>query len=258
MNTVREITYLSAPGQVSMADRWYEIASGEHFWIQRRFKVLERLAGDLLSGAQAIAEIGCGNGLLQRQVEDRYRKEVAGFDLNEAALKINVSRLSAVHCYDIYEKHPSLSHRFDIIFLFDVLEHISDEKSFLEALLFHLAPGGHIILNVPAGQWAFSAYDEAAGHVRRYSIATLRRAMASVNLDVVKWTYWGLPLVPVLALRKLWLLGRRNKGEIIDAGFAIGNRFVNELMGLLCRCEPIPQQLVGSSLMAVLRVEFRD
>ena len=52
MTPPREITYLSAPAVVSMADRWYDIASVDHFWIRRRFKVLQVLAGGLVSEAR--------------------------------------------------------------------------------------------------------------------------------------------------------------------------------------------------------------
>jgi SAM-dependent methyltransferase len=253
MTTVREITYLSAPAEVSMADQWYEIASIDHFWIRRRFKVLQLLAGDLISGARTIAEIGCGNGLVQRQIEDAYAKEVAGFDLNEAALKINVSCLSPIHCYDIFQRHATLRGRFDVIFLFDVLEHIADERGFLDALIYHLAPCGHLVLNVPAGQWAYSEYDQAAGHVRRYSIRTLRDAVAPTGLRIGKWTYWGLPLVPTLLVRKLWLKGKQGKDEIISAGFDSGSKTIDRLMGLLASCELTPQKLIGTSLMAVVQ-----
>jgi SAM-dependent methyltransferase len=253
MAPLREITYLSTPADVSMADRWYDIASVDHFWIRRRFKVLQVLAGGLISEARTIAEIGCGNGLVQRQVEDAYGKEVAGFDLNEAALKVNVSRLSAVNCYDIFQKQPTLRERFNVIFLFDVLEHIADERGFLGALLYHLAPGGHLILNVPAGQWAYSEYDQAAGHVRRYSIRTLRDAVEPTNLRIGNWTYWGLPLVPTVLLRKLWLMGRQGKDEIINAGFDSRSKTINRLMGLLASFELTPQKLIGTSLMAVMQ-----
>jgi hypothetical protein len=68
----RHIEYLSAPAEVSMADRWFEIASIDHFWVRRRFDVLRRLAGDWIANSRAMAEIGCGHGLLQRQIEDAY------------------------------------------------------------------------------------------------------------------------------------------------------------------------------------------
>ena len=235
-----------------MADRWFEISSTDHFWVQRRFEVLRRLTGDLITDAKQLAEIGCGHGLLQRQVEDTYGRDVAGFDLNEYALTQNVSRRSPVCCYDVFQMDLRLQSRFDVIVLFDVLEHISDEVRFLRALLFHLAPHGRIVLNVPAGQWAYSAYDEAVGHVRRYSIGALREAVGRNGLRVRKWTYWGLPLVPVLMLRKLWVMGKKNKKTVVSAGMDTRTPTVNGILGAVSRCEMIPNKLLGTSLMAIL------
>jgi len=253
----RKIEYLSAPAEVSMDDRWFEIASTEHFWIRRRFDVLQKLAGDVIVSSKEMAEIGCGHGLLQRQIEDAYGREVAGFDLNDYALKQNVSRRSAVFCYDVFQKDPALRSRFDVIFLADVLEHISDEDGFLSVILFHLAPEGKLVINVPAGQWAYSNYDQAVGHVRRYSIGTLGEAAGRSGLRVREWTYWGLPLIPTLAVRKLWLGGRRGGGQgIISSGFEPQSMAINRMLDLACRCEVIPQKLLGTSLTAVLeRIE---
>jgi len=250
----RGIQYLSQPAAVSMADSWFEIASLEHFWIRRRFEVLRRLATNTITSAKELAEVGCGHGLLQRQIEDEFAKSVIGFDLNDYALKQNVSRISTVCCYDIFQREPSLHQRFDVLFLFDVLEHLSDEQKFLDAVCFHLAPKGRLIVNVPAGQWAFSAYDVAAGHQRRYSTNTLTEAAKRNGLQVEDWTYWGLSLVPTLAIRKLWLLGKKGESQIISQGFDARNSTVNHAMALLSRCEPLPQKLLGTSLMATFRL----
>jgi SAM-dependent methyltransferase len=245
--------YLSPPAEVSMADRWFETATTDHFWVRRRFDVFRRLAGNLIPGARELAEVGCGHGLLQSQIEEVYGRQVTGFDLNEFALKQNLSRISTVCCYDIQQMDPPLRARFDLIFLFDVLEHIADEDRFLPALLFHLAPRGKLVVNVPAGQWAYSAYDRAAGHVRRYSIRSLRDTAKRNNLEITKWSYWGLPLVPILMLRKIWLLGMHDQSKIISAGFGSRTSAINELLGFICRCELIPQTFLGTSLMAVLQ-----
>jgi len=251
---LRNIEYLSTPAAVRMADQWFEIAAMDHFWIRRRFDVLRRLAGGLIPGAREMAEIGCGHGLLQRQIEEAYGREVTGFDLNEYALKQNLSRVSKVCCYDIYQKDAALRERFDLIFLFDVLEHITDEDRFFKTLMFHLAPGGKVVVNVPAGNWAYSAYDEAAGHVRRYSIGTLRAAAGRNDLEVTDWSYWGLPLVPALALRKVWLMGNHDQKKIISAGFDTRTPAINGMLRFLSRWEAIPQKFLGTSLMAVLVV----
>jgi 2-polyprenyl-3-methyl-5-hydroxy-6-metoxy-1,4-benzoquinol methylase len=252
-SATRNIEYLSPAAEVSMADSWFEIASIDHFWIRRRFEVLQQLAGGSISSAGEIAEVGCGHGLLQRQTEDAYGKEVAGFDLNEFALRQNISRRSRVCCYDIFQKNPALGAKFDLIFLFDVLEHISDEDGFLQAALFHLKPQGRLVINVPAGQWAFSSYDTAAGHVRRYSMRTLRERAARSGLKPAQWSYWGAPLVPVLLLRKLWLTGKRDEGKIITTGFDSRSSGMNRLLHLLSKCELIPQRFLGTSLMAVFQ-----
>jgi 2-polyprenyl-3-methyl-5-hydroxy-6-metoxy-1,4-benzoquinol methylase len=256
--TERKIEYLSQPAEVSMADRWFEIASMEHFWIRRRFEVLQQLAHEVLSGAQQMAEIGCGHGLLQRQIEDVCGRGVTGFDLNEYALKQNVSQRSRLCCYDIFQRDAQLKGRFDAIYLFDVLEHITDEDGFLRAALFHLMPGGRLVINVPAGQWAFSAYDVAAGHVRRYSIQKLRETAERNKLGIERWTYWGLPLVPTLLLRKLWLLGRHDQSAIITTGFDSRTTGINSAMAFLAKCEVIPQRLMGTSLMAVLQKQSQE
>lgn len=248
----RQIEYLSSPSAVSMADRWFEIASIDHFWVRRRFQVLQHLAGGLITESKEMAEIGCGHGLLQKQIEDRYGRTVAGFDLNEHALMHNVSRLSSVSCYDIFRKDARFQSSFDVIFLFDVIEHIPHEVAFLEALLVHLAPKGKLVLNVPAGEWLYSKYDEAVGHVRRYSIDTLREAAARSGFRVKQWTYWGLPLIPALIARKVWLIGRSDERQIVSAGMDSRTKTINSILEALSRCEVIPQKVLGTSLMAIL------
>lgn len=247
----RSIEYLSPPAPVSMTQYWFAIASLDHFWVQRRFAVLQKLVGPRIPAAREMAEVGCGHGLLQRQIEDAYAKEVWGSDLNEGALKQNVSRRSRLCCYDIFQRDAALREKFDLIFLFDVLEHISGESAFLQALLFHLAPEGSLIINVPAGQWAYSSYDVAAGHVRRYSIRTLQEVLSANGFVLSDWTYWGLPLIPSLLIRKLWLMGKSKESEIISAGFDSRSHSTNRLMAWLARLEWLPQKFLGTSLMAV-------
>ncbi len=163
-----------------------------------------------------------------------------------------MSRKSRVCCYNVCQQDRQFRAAFAVIFLFDVLEHIQEEDIFLKSALFHLAPGGSLLVNVPAGQWAHSAYDVAAGHVRRYSFQTLQDAASRVNLNVTRWTYWGLPLLPSLALRKLWLSGATDQSKIISTGFDSRGKSLNRLLHLLSRCERIPQKVAGTSLMAVL------
>lgn len=247
MNVQDRVTYLSPPMPVNMGDWWFEIATSDHFWIRRRFDVMQRLAGDAIQNCARAAEIGCGNGLLQKDIEDRYEKPVAGFELNELALQKNVSRRSPLYCYDIHLRHSELQSSFDLLFLFDVLEHIEDESGFLQSVKFHSSAGGFILINVPAHQALYSDYDRAAGHVRRYSAKQLANIGERNGLKLRKYTYWGLPLMPLLWVRKAMSLEKSNG----KAGFDTRSPAINSGLAMLARCEPVPQKLMGTSVMAL-------
>jgi SAM-dependent methyltransferase len=237
-----------------MADAWYELASIDHFWVRRRFTVLQALAAPLITASKAMAEIGCGHGIVQRQIELAFGRCVDGFDLNEFALRNTLSRLSRVCCYNIFDRLVSLRAAFDLMFLFDVLEHIDAEDDFLQAVLFHLRPGGYLIVNVPAGQWLFSNYDRAAGHLRRYSIGSLWEVAVRNHLVLRSCTYWGLPLIPLLLIRKLMLRGRSDPAQIIQSGFDMRGPVTNNALGSLSALEPIPQKALGTSVLAVFSI----
>jgi SAM-dependent methyltransferase len=66
--------------------------------------------------------------------------------------------------------------QFDAITYIDVLEHIADDAAELARAAAHLAPGGALIVLSPAFQWLYSPFDQAIGHVRRYTARTLRAA----------------------------------------------------------------------------------
>jgi hypothetical protein len=246
------IIFLSPPAPVSMHDCYYDIVGLDHFMVRRRLDVMVRLGHSLYKTARSAAEIGCGAGIVQRQIEDRYGIPVTGIDLNEVALKKNVSRLSTLYCYDIHQRLPELREKFDLIFLCDVLEHIENEIAFLECVSYHLAPDGALVINVPAGQIFYSEFDRVVGHFRRYTFSRLQNVSGSAGLKVKDWTYWGLSLTPLLAARKL-LAGIQKSDGLVDSGLIPpGGRIANELLLLLSRCEWIPQKSGGASLVAIL------
>jgi len=63
--------------------------------------------------------------------------------------------------------------RFDTILYIDVLEHIADDRAEIARAAAHLAPGGRLIVLVPAHPFLFSPFDAGIGHHRRYSRAAL-------------------------------------------------------------------------------------
>ncbi len=248
---MNQITYLSPALSVHMEDAWFEYATLNHFWIKRRFEVFRALWGKPeMSGH--IAEVGCGHGLVLHQLDQAFGVHADGYDLNESALKQIEPNGSRLFYYNLHDRAASLKQAYDIIFAFDVIEHLEDDKGFLESCLFHLKPGGRLMINVPANQSLYSHYDRVLGHQRRYDIGMLRTICANTGLNIEVWSYWGLMYIPILMLRQQMMKGVPDE-EVTKKGFAPQSPLSNSLLMLLGKMELLPNHLAGASLMAILK-----
>jgi SAM-dependent methyltransferase len=79
---------------------------------------------------------------------------------------------------------------------FDVLEHISDDESALAEQSRITAADGHVVAAVPADPRLWSAFDEAVGHVRRYTPGALGQLGSTVGLTVHASTHFFSYLWP--------------------------------------------------------------
>jgi SAM-dependent methyltransferase len=87
---------------------------------------------------------------------------------------------------------------------FDVLEHMEDEHGFLGEVRRCLAVDGRIYLTVPAGRWLWSDADVQAGHFRRYTVASLRRALERAGFRPLFLSKMFFPLpLPLFLSRSL-------------------------------------------------------
>ena len=248
---MNDIQYVSEPSEVSMADEWFEIADLEHFWIRRRFDVFQEMIGTL-GKEMKIADIGCGNGVIQKQLGELYGVQVDGFDLNEVALNASIAVGHNKYIYDVLEKRSEFSNKYDLIFLFDMLEHVEHPLEFIDAAAFMLKPKGILAINVPAIACLFSDYDTAAGHLRRYNKDMLDDLYERSNMSSENTKYWGLGLVPILLLRKIMLKFTKRE-KVIQDGFAPRYHWMNSLLYFLSRVDMKDGSLVGSSLMSLLK-----
>jgi SAM-dependent methyltransferase len=87
------------------------------------------------------------------------------------------------------EALPFADGAFDVVAAFDVVEHCEDDALAVSELARVLAPGGRMLLSVPAYQWAWSDHDVRAGHHRRYTRRRLERVVAGAGLSIARSTY---------------------------------------------------------------------
>ncbi len=237
---------------------WYDYAGMDHFWFQWRFAALDHMlqkAGIAFDSPFRALDIGCGTGILRDQIEGETKWVVDGADLNLGALRRAKAGRGEFFYYDILEGRKQFREAYDLITLFDVIEHIENPTPFLTASLNCLKPGGFLIVNVPALQSLFSEYDVAAGHVRRYDKATLAQEWGTLAVDILDTRYWGFSMLPILALRKLRFHLSRSKESILKRGFVAPNVFIHEGLKAMMRIEVglWKRPLLGTSVLMVVR-----
>lgn len=246
---------LSEVGENSFPEEWYEITTAEHFWVRWRFRaMLRQLRGLGLDTTRrlSVLEIGCAHGVVQDQLHRATDWRVDGCDTNRSSLARNTTTAGGVFLYDIFDRRPEMEAAYDVVVLYDVVEHIEEPVSFLEAAHWHLKPGGYVLVNVPALTSLYSRYDEAAGHYRRYDLAGMRTELEASGLTVHDVRYWGFSLLPLLALRKL-LISRETKTEaVIRFGFKPPSALVGGILDTLGALETklVERPFLGTSVMA--------
>lgn len=86
---------------------------------------------------------------------------------------------------------------YDLVALLDVLEHVEEDRASLAALGRKLAPGGRLLITVPAMPWLWSSHDEAHHHKRRYTRTGLGGTIAAAGLEVEQIGYFNALLFPL-------------------------------------------------------------
>ncbi len=176
-----------------------------HFWfVSRRrifFDLLDRALGTT-NQARRVLEIGCGAGGMLGPLQ-RYG-EVSGLDIDHEYVSYCKARgFQNVLCGSGYQL-PFADASFDLVCLFDTIEHIPDQEQALREVRRVLRPGGSVFVSVPAYQWLWSQNDKTAHHCRRYTAGRLRRVLKLTGLLPTKTSYFNSFLLPLIVPSVLW------------------------------------------------------
>jgi ubiquinone/menaquinone biosynthesis C-methylase UbiE len=145
-----------------------------------------------------VIDLGCGTGSL---MDDLTRfGTVFGMDFSAVPLsfcrKRNIKHLIQADCTAI----PLKDNSFDIVFGMDLIEHLENDQAALEEMMRICAPGGYVVLSVPAFMWLWSTRDERLHHKRRYTLNQINQLINRTGLVPVKSSYIFLFFFPAMAI----------------------------------------------------------
>jgi len=181
-----------------------------HWWFRGRLAVLLAVLRRALPPRRVrLLELGCGTGnvlgalggLGEAVGMEAHPELVAA--ARAAGLDARPGRLPA--------ELPVPDGWAEVVLLLDVLEHLDDDAAGLATARRALAPGGLLVVTVPAYRWLWSGHDVALGHRRRYTARALARRVRAEGFAVERVSYFNTLLFPAVAAVRAWkrLLGDR-------------------------------------------------
>ena len=170
-----------------------------HWWFRGRRSVYLGLLGHLLEAdrPRRILDLGCGMGGFLEGLEE----------LGDHVYPSDVEVESLTHCRERgFEGGvassgyalPYADESFDLVCLFDALEHIPDDHRAMAEIVRVLRPGGRVFVSVPAYQFLYANNDRIAQHYRRYTRAGLARVFRGAGLEVERNTHTNVFLFPLI------------------------------------------------------------
>jgi len=240
-----------------------------HFWFRSRNTVISALVENevrRLPAGYRVLEVGCGTGNVLRELGKVCKNgQVIGMDLFIEGLEYAQRRVGlGLVQGDMHA--PPFGLRFNLVGLFDVLEHLPDDRHVLDDLYSMLVPGGVLFLTVPAFPSLWSYFDEASHHVRRYRLEELSQRLAQAGFKVETTSYYMMSIFPLvwmqrkLAPRRLQAKGTQSEQDAHDRTVddlrivPVANQVLVACLGLEARWLKSGRRLpFGTSLLALGR-----
>jgi len=176
----------------------------KHFWhVGRREIILDLLRRNFSRLAKSrMLEVGCGNGSVLAFLKKNGIK-IEGGDIFMEGLTFCRHRVNSVPLYQLDVLSLPFHNEFDVVGLFDVLEHIDNDKEALLEIRQALKRNGILLMTVPAYQFLWSYFDECSNHQRRYMRGELIAKLEQAGFTVKKASYYMFFLFPLLAAIRL-------------------------------------------------------
>jgi len=151
-----------------------------------------------------LLDVGCADGVLMDAFRARGNT-VTGIDIDNKSLRAARARGLDVHEATLDNIAGAIGRdiRFDLVTMFDVLEHLTAPRRALEVARSLLVPGGRLVGTVPNRERLFAnlvSADFPPHHFLRFDCASVGAILrlvdfVPVHVDVFQWGYAGPVLV---------------------------------------------------------------
>ena len=234
-------------------ERYAQVEDG-HWWFRARRRIVGRVLDGLrLPDGARLLEAGCGTGGNLAFLA-RYGR-LDAFEIDARARELAGARgVTKVKDGALPDRIP-FSGPYDAILMLDVLEHVQDDRAALVALHQRLAPGGALVMTVPAFPFLWSRHDVVNHHFRRYRRTGLVDQLREAGFHVQHATYFNTTLFPLVAAARVIgnLRGQTGGSDADVIPSPLVNRLLETVFGGERFVVPHMRLPFGVSILAVAR-----
>ena len=192
-----------------------------------------------------ILEVGAGRGTYSTYFADRgHLTALEPSESNSTVLRERLKDHPNVVVVTAELDGAAAPGSYDTAVLLNVLEHISDDHRALGDLYEALAPGGKLVLWVPAFEGLYGKFDQRIGHYRRYRRNQLLALVHNVGFQQVTAKYANMPGFFA------WWLVVRVLGRAPTAG-RLASTYDRFFIPVISRVERFVRPPIGQSLLVV-------
>ena len=175
-----------------------------HWWFKGKRRIINKLINKrVFNGTpMKILEVGSGTGA-NLPVLAQYG-HVTAMELDDYARSFINERenISVVKGFLPDGLEAVDGKKFNLVCVFDVLEHVKEDSKALQALKNLLDNDGKILITVPAYQWLYSVHDKNLGHYRRYTRKNLLELCEKNGLKILYSGYMNTFLFPLMMIAR--------------------------------------------------------
>jgi SAM-dependent methyltransferase len=185
----------------TMQDHYFDVENTS-WWFIYRSKVVVQTVKKFFKNSP-IVDIGGGNGYTTKVLQDEGYEMVLLEPSYQACLNAKKRGITNIICGTLNDEDYN-ENSIAACCMLDVMEHIENDLDFLKILRGKLTTDGRILLMVPAFMILWSSEDNAVGHFRRYTKASLTEVVKSAGFEIVYSSYFfSFLYFPVLFVRRL-------------------------------------------------------
>lgn len=170
-----------------------KLINPNNFTYRLLFDIFEKYLYD----GSSVLDIGCGAGTISLYVA-HLGKNVTGLDISDKAIKEAKKSAKSLGLKNIKFEVMDFPYQipkgsYDLIFCFEVLEHLKDDELALKEIHKLLKRNGSLIISVPSENAPLyrlgyaKGFDQRVGHVRRYTLEKLLKKLKKNNFEILEY-----------------------------------------------------------------------